>query len=600
MRRFFVLSFLAAAAALGIWYGVRSVWQRPASSASVTALLPESTLALFYLPDFKRSRAQWHETDLYKLWSEPAVQEFLRKPLARSAESQTTRQGMHQMDALEMRDAFLALTAIVNDRPSVIGGFRFRGSVADAKKVIAPWRARLQKKMPDANLETITYEGHRIEMLGKDAMTTATVYAGNWFFVSNDLTSVKAVLDRLDQRAQDKSTTLLADENFNVAAQQMPADYAAFGYARLDQYMQALAARRSPAPGTGAEASALRAVKSVAAATLFRDGKIRDLLFVTMPKSEGDEALDRSSLALATSASFLYLASVFQLPSALVPPDSASTAGNGVPAIFGRLLAAGTAAGLTQTTWQEAFGQELGVIGDWPAESRLPALFATFTVKDAAKARQIVESLTVSSPSATGWTQVERDGVQYYSQPAPNPMLPLAPTIGLSPKLLVAGLEMGSVERALQRGDSANEAPLAKASPYQTAADWVPHPQQSFTYLDTALLYQRLDAALRPMLIMAAAFLPSVAESVDLGKLPDAEVILKHLSPLVISQRYQGHGYLLESVGPFSIFQAAAGSVMLNGDGWKFLQSRMQPVAAEPTPSPSPDATLASPSPAGI
>ncbi len=78
MKRFFVLLFLSAAAAFGIWYAMRTGGLRT-SSANVAALLPKETTALIHVPDVNGTRAKWHETDLYKLWREPALQDFLQK-----------------------------------------------------------------------------------------------------------------------------------------------------------------------------------------------------------------------------------------------------------------------------------------------------------------------------------------------------------------------------------------------------------------------------------------------------------------------------------------------------------------------------------------
>ncbi|MEO5721494.1 MAG: hypothetical protein ABIR71_08500 [Chthoniobacterales bacterium] len=608
MKRFFLVSFLSAMTALGIWWGFYQTRGPHPSSATVTALLPKGTLGLLYVPDFKKSRAQWHETDLYKLWSEPALQDFLSKPIARSPETAGTRRMMQEMDALEIKDAFLAVTALENRRPSVIGGFRFKGSQAEAEAVIGPWRARLQESLPEAKREMVTYEGHQVEMLGHDAMTAATAYDGEWFFVSNDVTSLKTVLDRVDKRATEKATTLTADEDFVAVASHMPSDYAVFGYVRLADYMKTLAAKLPPATeGNHAEAEALQQIRSVALATTFTEGKIRDTLFVAMPKHGENGDLTRGSLALATKESFLYLASMLNLPPEFSLPDGASAATNALPPVLGRFLAAGAASGITRADWTESFGNELGVIGEWPAKSRLPSLFATLAVKDVAKAKRIVEALTNAAPEGGGWTESEKDGVQYFAQPPPNPMVPLAPTIGLSPKLLVAGLDTGSVERAIERGQS-SKSELANAEIYKKAEGLVGAPKQSFTYLDTALFYQRLDAALRPMLIMAAAFMPSVAEKVDLGKLPAPEVITAHLSPLVISQSYSGSGYRVESVGPISIFQAALGGIVASGAGFEFYQKQMQSRAPTPAATPPggagpvpssipPDATPGLPSP---
>src|SRR5205823_4484373 len=82
---------------------------------------------------------------------------------------------------------------------------------------------------------------------------------------------------------------------------------------------------------------------------------------------------------------------------------------------------------------------------------------------------------------------------------------------------------------------------------YKGAVRSVPSPTNFFAYVDTAVLYSRLDASLRPMLLLAAAFMPAVTNDVDLSKLPAPEVITKHLSPIVSSQRYDHDGYFAES-----------------------------------------------------
>lgn len=64
---------------------------------------------------------------------------------------------------------------------------------------------------------------------------------------------------------------------------------------------------------------------------------------------------------------------------------------------------------------------------------------------------------------------------------------------------------------------------------------------------------------------MASAFMPGMTDSVDLTRLPAAEVITKHLSPIVSSQRYDGNGYVAESVGPITLGQSAIGLAILSG-----------------------------------
>ena len=611
MRKLLVVILVAAVAGLGIWYVRRKAPGLQASSSSVTALLPKETLALFYLPDVTRTREHWHETDLYKLWREPAMQDFLQKPLSRIPRAGGARQKLQDMTTLEMKDAFLAVTSVENPEPKVLAGFRFKGSAAEAEKVIGPWRARLQEKMPAAKKEAVTYEGHQIEVVTAQTRTTATVYDGNWFFVANDTADLKGLLDRADKRVKDAATTLSMDENFTAASKHMPANYEAFGYARLDRFLKKLADKMPPESAGNEPASVIRQIRSVAAATLFRDGKVRDVLFVGMPKLKESGDLTRSSLSLATKDTFFYLASLLNLPERLNLPDPHAANASAVPAGWQRFLTGLGSSGITLQDWTSAFASELGAVGAWPENARMPNLFATVSVKDAAKARAVLEKLTATATDeARPWTSSEKDGVVYYSQAPANPMMPISTTIALSPQLLVAGLDADSVEGAISRAGTGSSE-LAGTENFKTAERWVPEPKYSFTYVDLPLLYTRLDSTVRPMLVMAAAFVPKIAETVDLGKLPAAEVITKHLSPLVSSQSYDGDGYVAESVGPVSIYEAALGALAATGAGAAFYQQQMHagpglqpapsaspaispdesPTPAEEPPSPTPEAT---------
>ena len=83
-----------------------------------------------------------------------------------------------------------------------------------------------------------------------------------------------------------------------------------------------------------------------------------------------------------------------------------------------------------------------------------------------------------------------------------------------------------------------------------------------------------------------------------MAKLPPPEAIAKHLSPIVMSQRYEDGGYLTESVGPVTYRQATVGLVGAIGglflsfkDGAALLES----LSSSPTPTtPSPTPTASS------
>src|SRR5206468_7550644 len=151
------------------------------------------------------------------------------------------------------------------------------------------------------------------------------------------------------------------------------------------------------------------------------------------------------------------------------------------------------------------------------------------------------------------------------------------------------------VEEAIKRARGSSSE-LADSQTYKAAERLLPAPTNFFAYIDTALLYSRLDASLRPMLLMAAAFVPSVAGSIDPTKLPSPDVITKHLSPIVSSQKYDHDGYVAESIGPITLEQSAIGIAILSSLGTAAQKAgagvtgwgASPTVTPQMTPSPSP------------
>src|SRR5438552_14210437 len=117
---------IAAVAAFAVWY----VWRisQQTSSASVTALLPRETIFLAHVPDFNRARDQFDHSDVCLLYREPAVQDFLLKPLTKLPKKAAASQTLREIEQLDPKNAFFALTSIANDSLKVVMGFRFRRS----------------------------------------------------------------------------------------------------------------------------------------------------------------------------------------------------------------------------------------------------------------------------------------------------------------------------------------------------------------------------------------------------------------------------------------------------------------------------------------
>jgi hypothetical protein len=318
-----------------------------------------------------------------------------------------------------------------------------------------------------------------------------------------------------------------------------------------------------------------------------------------MPKLEQDVTLTRSSLTLGTKETFFYLSMLLNLGEKIDTLNQAAGIGGAVQKLF----QAFSDSGITTDDWKAAFGMELGSLADWPSSAHWPSLLLTLPVKDMTKAGEIVEAVTRADDNAM-WTRTEKNGVRYFSMQSPASFIAVTPTIALSSRILIAGFNPVSVEEAVKRSEGTSSE-LADSQTYKAAERLLPAPTNFFAYVDSAFLYSRLDASLRPMLLMAAAFMPALTSSVDLSKLPSPEIITKHLSPIVSSQRYDRDGYVAESVGPITLDQSVIGLAILSGlgatarqnagsglTGWGSSSvSTPQPALSSPSPTPSPGET---------
>jgi hypothetical protein len=589
MRRILLLIIAIAIAAYAGWY----YWNfsQQIASAPVAGLLPRETIFLAQMPDFIRTRDEWRQSDIYHLYREPAIQDFLRKPLD-SVPTPKAFVALQEIEQLDPKNVFFALTSISDSAPSVVGGFRFRGTQEDAERVIGKWRAMLLEQRPGNKAEKLQYQGHEIDVATATPFTLATTYDRPWFFAATNVAELKALLDRVDHRAKNSAETLDKDEAYRIATSHRPSNYAAFFYLQPKTFSDRLAALRaavqsSPTPG---ETTMFEKMRCVAGSTRFENGKIRDVLFLGMPKLQNNATLNRSSLTLGTKETFFYLAALLNLGEKMETLNQVATVGGAVQKVFQDLATNGIAA----EDWKAAFGLELGALADWPSSAHWPSLLLTLPVLEVARASKIVEAFTHADEGAT-WTQTEKDGVRYFSKQSAATLVAITPTIALSDRILIAGLNPVSVEEAVKRS-AGNSSELADSQIYKAADRLLPAPTNFFSYVDTALLYSRLDASLRPMLLMAAAFMPAIARSVDLDKLPSPEVITKHLSPIVSSQRYDRDGYVAESLGPITLDQAAIGLAILSS-----VSTRQQGATGfgslAPSSTATPQPTTSSPSP---
>src|SRR3982751_547263 len=112
MKRLLLILIIGAAVFLAVVYGVRLAQHR--SSGNIAALLPRGTVAFAHLPDFDGMLNDWHRSDIYQIYREPAVHDFLQKPISQPGKAALVSEQIRELKQLDPKDAFVAVTSVAN------------------------------------------------------------------------------------------------------------------------------------------------------------------------------------------------------------------------------------------------------------------------------------------------------------------------------------------------------------------------------------------------------------------------------------------------------------------------------------------------------
>ncbi len=586
MKKF--LPVLVVLLALGAAGATVFLYQKPgvggAGSAASAGYLPAETLLLLSVPDPQQTAADWKTTDLYKIWSEPSVQAFLAKPLAKIPPNKDVDDTLAQIERVNPHHLFVALTALdeKNNKPHGLAGFQFRGTNAEVEQLLGKPKEALRGKNPAGKADLVKYQDHSLETFtDPDGDTIASVYVNDWYFVSNDLALLEATLDRVDHRAPAGAPTLESDPDFKTVLAKMPAHPATLIFAKPRIFFDRIFALAATSGQTVSEEqlAEIRKIKAVGATTSIDNGKLRDTIYSLAPGYKlSSGTLQMSALPLTSANTLLFYAGMLQIPEHLDIPKTPGGGPNAMGyALLGQYAKQMQERGLTVENFNTAFGHELSFQLDWPAASNQPTLVLSLDVRDPAASAKFLDSLIKLAPwptvakgakpddaTALSWQLSDADGFSYRSLSIPNVNF-ASPTLTLTDKHLIVGLSMSGVHDAVAH-EKTGGANFTAGEAYKTAAATVGKPNFVTTYLDTKPLFERTYAALKPLALFGAAFAgPQVNDYVDLGKLPDGDAIAKHLTPIVLSEKADDQGILMESVGPVTFIQASAGFGVVAG-----------------------------------
>ena len=520
-------------------------------------LAPADTIFFVHFPDVKRTTARWPKTGLAQIAAEPEVQAFLAKPRANAPQMKMLEEKLSQIDKLDPGEGFLAVTSIDGSSPRFIAGLSFAGSKADAEALLAEPRAEMKKAYP-AGKSDVTMQGQtQIETFTYEDTTIGEAIQGGWYLVSNDMELLRHTLDVPAQGLGQKA--LAANDLYKKSTSHLPGDGEVVLYAQVGVLTERLvsllvASGQALDPKQIAD---LKKIQAVAFGTKFEGEQMRDTLFLLSSGSATEAPLARNSLAFTSPGTFLsYMTTV---PATIEVPESSLVLGAMLPG-FSAVEKGLADKGLKWSDFGKAFGPEFGVVGNWVENAPQPSVLLALDVHDAAKARSFVEVFTGGLAGSPAWGSKEEHGTAIFQSPAAGGLVPVAPTVALTDKFLVIGFSEPEIVAALAQLKS-GKAAITAVPAFDQMAKTVGTPTAGFGYIDMKALFERSYGALRPLLAMSLAFNPDSAKYVDAGKLPNADVIGKHLTPSIYSQSVTSEGTLVESVGTLTFNQVLVATV---------------------------------------
>ena len=537
-----------------------------AQAATATASdLPAETLLLLEVPDPGQTADDWKTTDLYKIWTEPQVQAFVAKPLSQLPPNKNLEGTWEQIVHLDPKNLFVAVTALdeKNNRPHFVAGFQFKGSDADVDRLLTVPKEQLRQQYPGGKADLVNYQNHSIETFDTgDGNTLASVYLDHSYLIGNDLALLKATVDRREHRAPAGEATLDTQADFQTVGAKLSKNFATMIFARPQVllgkiYDLAIASGGKIDPAQRAEADK---IKALGATTSIEKGKFRDTVYVLAPGLKYPEGtLQFNGLPLASadtlfySASLLKLSKIFNSTASATAPGSGAAAGGSLPDLLESFFPGLKQKGLTLERFTTAFGRELTVQLDWSPGSPQPTLLASLDVHDPAAATQFVDALSRTVLDTEKWQTTQVNGLVLHSQQIAEYV---NLTLTNTDKHLILGLSTQGVLAAVKQEKSGG-ANFTASQVYKDSVASVHKADQAFAYLDSRVFFERLYSVLKPAAMLGLPMMyPKANDYVELGKLPDAETISKHLTPMVLSQSTDDQGTLMESVGPMTFTQA--------------------------------------------
>jgi hypothetical protein len=239
------------------------------------------------------------------------------------------------------------------------------------------------------------------------------------------------------------------------------------------------------------------------------------------------------------------------------------------PSIPPDLLQSLTFSGIDPSALAGSIGEKMSVMLWWPGGSLLPSALGVMEISDADAFGAGVGKL---GSLLAGEATVDTSGNLTTMSFRADALGLISPTIAYGGDRGFIALNPGDLGRALATGEAGDG--LSGTDLWKNASPFLSKGNIQLTLVDVPGIVRRAYATFQPMLGFAAALNPQISQYADLSQLPEVDVLVRHLGPVLARRETIADGGVrTEITGPITW-----GSLLLAipaglPDGFSFLHS---------------------------
>jgi len=530
MRRIIGVGVTLVFAALAVF-----LWKQSQVSVASNQIAPDNAVFYIEIPHLVQTERNLPDTALYQIFQEPSVRRFLKQPASNLwKEYQTSWDSFLKLGCTAL---FFCATDPTQQR--WMAGFQSPANATVRTREIE----NISKQLFGCGaLHISPVQPHQVRV-ADDATGIFFTEIGGWTVLSRNSDLLEETLENTRSGAGGLFSSKLFQEcrsNVRLAydmllfARGSPSLNVASGVAWEFDHEQT--------PGSP---------QAVMASTTIEGARLRDTIFTRTSAKENYGPLSRQGLAMTSPKTIGYMASRLQISELWRLLDQFS-GDLPVAAALRDYIGETRSVGIEpQDLDHLVTGAE--VVVDQGPESESLATAILLEVTDRTKFQQLMDRIVREKlPDSCHSTSIEGTPA-YILSPNEN----VSVVFGLvKQKLLIAWDQsvFAVMVRRLRVGDEG----LKHDRQFKETEGLVGAPSDLFLYIDAKAGFQRFYDATRPMLIFGAAMIPPLNRYVDAMAFPETAEIVRHLSPIVLSRHRVRKGFIDESVGPLTAYEAAA------------------------------------------